>query len=150
MKPSLFIVIGVTGISSLCGAVASEKKSTPPAPKSPEAEEVHELPETGKNLPRENGGWLNVEATGAQLIVKFFDADKKPVAPDVDRAAARFRYAGKSSITRTVLNRDGDSLASPGNVRPPHNFLVTLTLLQGGDGSEDAVEGAEILNFKYP
>lgn len=119
-------------------------------PKSADEKKIYELPTTGKNLERQNGGWINVEATGAQLIVKFFDMEEKPIAPDVERATARFRYAAKSSITRTVLNRAGDTLVSPANVRPPHNFLVTLTLLRGDEASDAPSDAVEIFNFKYP
>lgn len=115
--------------------------------KSADEKKVYELPTTGKNLERQNGGWINVQTAGAQMIVKFFDAEKKPVAPDVERATARFRYAAKSEIKRTVLNREGDTLVSPGNVRPPHNFLVTLTLLRGDDVAAGATE---VFNFKFP
>ena len=115
--------------------------------KSADEKKVYELPTTGKNLERQNGGWINVQTAGAQMIVKFFDAEKKPVAPDVERATVRFRYAAKSEIKRTVLNREGDTLVSPGNVRPPHNFLVTLTLLRGDDVAAGATE---VFNFKFP
>lgn len=107
---------------------------------------LYELPETGVNLERQNGGWINVQTSEAKMVVRFFDAEKKPISPDVMRATARFRYATKSDIARTVLNREGDALVSPNNVRPPHNFFVTLTLLHGGDGSA----ATEVFNLKFP
>jgi len=114
--------------------------------KAADESKLHEVPAIGVNVERQSGGWINVQTPGAQMVVRFFDAKKKPVPPDVIRATARIRYAAKSDITRTVLNRDGDVLVSPNNVRPPHNFLVTLTLLHGDD--EAAV--TEVFNLKFP
>ncbi len=114
--------------------------------KAADERKLYELPEAGVNLERQNGGWINVQTSGAQMVVRFFEAEKKPVSPDVMRATARFRYAAKSNIARTVLNREGDTLVSPNNVRPPHNFFVTLTLLRGGDEAT----ATEVFNFKFP
>ncbi len=114
--------------------------------KADDERKLYELPAIGANLERPNGGWINVQTPGAQMVVRFFDAEKKPVTPDVIRATARIRYAAKSDITRTVLNRDGDILVSPSNVRPPHNFLVTLTLLHG----DDEAAAIEVFNLKFP
>ncbi|MDO8539671.1 MAG: hypothetical protein Q7S40_04460 [Opitutaceae bacterium] len=147
IKALLTFVISSAFLAALFAAEPPLKNTTPGKSKSGSEKKEHELPKDGKNLPRGKGGWLNVEISGARMIVKFFDAEKKPVPPDVPRAAARFRYASKSDIKRTVLNREGEALVSPGNVRPPHNFLVTLTLLSGDD---ESIEAAEVYNFKFP
>lgn len=144
------LLLAIAASTVVVGAAGSQKKTSPSGSKKSEAEKIYELPKTGRNLERQGGGWINVEASGAQLVVKFFDVEKKPVDPDVDRATARCRYATKSDITRTVLSREGDALKSPGNVRPPHNFLVTLTLLRGDDTAEEPGGVVEIFNFKYP
>lgn len=151
MKPKIFLlcIAAIALATAVFAAGASSQKVASGKSKSAAEKKIYELPNEGKNLPREKGGWLNVQTSGSQMVVKFFDEEKKPVAPDVPRAAVRLRYAAKSDINRTVLNREGEALVSPGNVRPPHNFLVTLTLLRGDDLS-DYAEAAEVYNFKFP
>lgn len=146
----LLVVAALTAATIAVGAAGAQKKIPPSGSKKSEEERVYELPATGRNLDRQSGGWINVQTSGAQLIVKFYDKDKKPVPSDAARATARFRYAAKSDMERTVLNREGDALASPGNVRPPHNFFVTLTLLRDDNASGAISDVIEVFNFKYP
>lgn len=68
----------------------------------------------------------------------------KPVPPDVERGTARFKYAAKKPAL-AVLNRDGPTLVTPATVRPPHNYLVILSLFAPG-----ATEPSESYTFKYP
>ncbi len=107
-------------------------------------QKVHELPELGVNRPRPNGGWINVQAQGIRLIVRFYDADKKPVPSDMQRGFIRLRYASKKP-GHTVLTREGDTLATPATIRPPHNYLVILSLFAGDGG-----ENTETHTFTYP
>jgi len=103
-----------------------------PAPTAPKPE----LPMTGINLPRPVGGWINVEAVGIRLVVKFFDQDKEPTAPDVSSGLVRLRYPGKGS-ERAVLNLENNTMVTPATVRPPHNFFVILNLFfEGTDEPE--------------
>lgn len=113
-------------------------------PKTPIKKKVYELPKTGQNLARAKGGWVNVEIVDIRLVVKFYDKEKKPASPDVVRGFARFKYAAKNNKT-AVLSREGDTLATPATVRPPHNFLVVLSLFAG-----DRAEASESFTFKYP
>jgi hypothetical protein len=96
------------------------------------------------NQPRPGGGWINAEIVGIQLVVKFFDKEKKPVPPDVKRGFARFNYAAKND-KKAVLDRVGNTLATPATVRPPHNFLVILSLFAG-----ESADPTESYTFKYP
>jgi len=112
--------------------------------RTPVKEKVYELPKTGQNITRAQGGWVNVEIVGTRLVVKFYDKKKKPALPDVVRGFARFNYAAKNDKT-AVLNLEGDTLVTPATVRPPHNFLVILSLFAG----EGAV-ASESYTFKYP
>jgi len=105
---------------------------------------VYKLPKTGMNLTRSSAGWINVEAVGTRLVVKFFDAKKKPMAPEVERGFARFIYAAKNN-TDAVLTREGDTLATPATVRPPHNFVVILNFFSG-----ESSEAVETYSFNYP
>src|SRR6187399_942491 len=133
MTPRRLFAFGIALIGLGIAAIASStyQQGTPPPVTPPPKLPEFELPATGKNIPREGGGWLNIDFPGPYMLVRFFNADKQPLVPDVPRATVRFRYAAKSGVNRTVLNRDGDVLVSPGNVRPPHNFLITLTLVAG-------------------
>ncbi|WP_218938649.1 hypothetical protein [Oleiharenicola lentus] len=119
-------------------------KAAPEVKAKAKKEQVYELPKTGKNLQRGSAGWINVEASGTRLIVKFFDAKKKPAIPDVERGFARFQFASKNP-ERAPLHREGETLVSTATVRPPHNFLVILSLFRSGEA-----ESAESYTFKYP
>ena len=121
------------------------RKKTPPAETSPAAKKKeYELPTTGKNVARQNGGWLNVEGAGTRFVVKFFDKDMKPIPPDVERGFARFNYAAKNDA-RAPLSREGETLVTPATIRPPHNFQVILSLFTGEVG-----DSAEVYTFHYP
>lgn len=114
------------------------------APKS--GARAHALPEIGKNIERQSGGWINFSMSGARAVVKFFDTEKKEVLPDTPRGLAIFRYASKSDSERTTFHVEDNALHSPSNVRPPHRFRVTLTLL----GTEEERREPETFNFNYP
>lgn len=137
LKALLFVLLSAT-------AIAVEKPAPVPASKAPIKKKVYELPKTGVNQARPQGGWINVEAVGIRLVVKFLDKEKKPVAPDVQRGFAQFRYASKNP-ERAPLYLEGEALVSTAKLRPPHNFLVLLSLFPG-----EGAEGAESYNFKYP
>jgi len=125
-------------------ALAAEKPAPASKSKPPAKEKVYELPKTGLNQPRPKGGWINVEAVGTRLVVKFYDKEKKSVAPDVVRGFAQFRYSSKNP-ERAALNLQGETLASTATVRPPHNFLVMLSLF-----TREGAGPTETYNFKYP
>lgn len=135
----------LAALGAIKAAESPAPKATPPkssttAPK----KEEHELPTTGVNIARKDGGWLNIEGSGTRFVVKFFDKEKKPAPPDVERGLARFNYAAKND-ERAPLHRDGDTLVTPATVRPPHNFQVILSLFAGEIG-----EPSEVYTFKYP
>lgn len=130
------------------GALQSAEPQLPKtaAPKSASApkKKEYELPKTGVNIARKEGGWINVEGSGTRFVIKFFDKEKKPISPDVERGLARFNYAAKNDI-RAPLHREGDTLTTPATIRPPHNFQVILSLFTGEVG-----EPREVYTFKYP
>lgn len=141
MKPMLAVLYFALAAFTV---LAAEKPAPPSSPKSPATKKVYELPKAGVNQLRPNGGWINVEAVGTRLIVKFYDKEKKPVAPDVLRGFAQFRFASKNP-ERAPLSLEGETLASTATVRPPHNFLVMLSLF----GRESAGP-VESYSLKYP
>jgi hypothetical protein len=106
--------------------------------------EEYKLPETGKNIERSNGGWINAEATGTRMTLKFFDKEFKPVPPDKEKGYVQFRYPTKNAV-RATLYLEGQTLVTPATLRPPHNYLAIITLT----ATEDAEVG-ETYTFKYP
>lgn len=98
-----------------------------------------ELPKTGVNLARDDGGWINVVVADNGFVVSFFNDRKVPVAADVHHGLVRYSYAAKPK-DRTVLTRseDGKTLVSPSNVRGPWVFRVHLALFDAGP--DDLVE----------
>jgi hypothetical protein len=107
------------------------------------ADEQPALPDTGMNIARGTGGWINIEAAENRLTLRFFDANKTPVTPDVDRGVVRVVYPAREDV-RVVLNLEGDSLRSPPTVRPPWVFRIYVTL------SRDGVPEAESYVVPYP
>jgi hypothetical protein len=138
MKPlSSFLL----ALALLCVVSESTAQSSPTTSSS---EPKFELPETGKNVAREKGGWLNAEASGTRLVINFFDAEKKPMPPDVVRGFVRFRSPGKNNEDAPLF-LERETLTTPATVRPPHNFLVILSLFTG-----EGEDSAESHTFKYP
>jgi hypothetical protein len=137
LKFLFFVLIAVSALSA-------EKPASTPASKAPGQKKVYELPKTGVNQQRSTSGWLNVEATGRVMVLKFFDKEKKPIPPDVARGFAQFRYSSRNP-ERAPLNREGDTLATPAKLKPPHNFLVIITLF-----ADESPEATETYTIKYP
>jgi hypothetical protein len=104
-------------------------KPAKPAPAPAPAEQAAEI--EGIEVARKNGGFLGVTVEGVRLVVKFYDGEKKPVAPDAARASARWDPVTKNGEVRSVLNpaSDGQSLVSTPVVQPPLVFKVYITLL---------------------
>ena len=145
MKPRRLFALGVVlaTLSATVGAEYPTKKSPLPEASSPGKKKEYELPKTGKNIERQKGGWINIEGSGTRFVVKFFDEKKRPVPPDVERGFARFNYAGKNDA-RAPLSREGETLVTPATIKPPHNFLIILSLFSG------EAEPAEVYTVKYP
>jgi len=103
-----------------------------------------QLPEVGLNIARTQGGWINLVVENNRLVATFFNAERKPVPPDVARIAARIVYPARED-RHVVLNPEGDALVSPPKVRPPHVFRVFLRLLVEGEN-----ETPETYSVLYP
>jgi hypothetical protein len=126
MKRVLFVAALLFGTGSLVTAAA------PTAP-AVEAEAVV----VGTPLARQDGRWLGVTIEGTALKVSFYDAKKKPQAPDVARGSVRLRYAARRE-EKFVMNVVGNALVTEGRPVPrPWTFTAFLTLL---DADGKAVE----------
>ena len=97
----------------------------------------------GMEISRGAKGFLGLELVEGTFKLSFYDAKKKPMAPDVARAALRWDVKYKVGPERSVLNPSGDgkSLGSPKTVRPPYAFKLFITLLkEAAEGDEGAGE----------
>jgi hypothetical protein len=101
----------------------------------------------GITIPRGDKGFLGIRLVDNNFRLTFYDAKKKPVAPDAVRAVLHWPVRYQSTDERTVLNPGGDanSLTSGKVVKPPHAFKLFITLMAAGpDGSETAAENYTI------
>jgi hypothetical protein len=138
LAKSLLMAASIGMVVPVVAQTASKPaKPTKPAPVPAPAEAPAKI--DGVELARKDGGFLGLDVEGTRMVLKFYDADKKPANVDVARAAARWDPINKTSDVRTVLNpaADGKSLVSPSVVQPPLVFKVYLTLL---DAEGNAVE----------
>jgi len=127
---------------ALAGSLALSARDPSPAAV-PTAKPAYELPVTGRNIPRNGGGWINGQLADFWLVLTFFDADKKPIPPDVKHGFVQFRKPGTN--IRTPLYRKGDTLVSTEKVTPPYVFFVALNLYTSTDD-----QTAENYSFQYP
>lgn len=95
----------------------------------------------GIEIPR-GKGFMGIELVNSTFKLTFYDEKKKPVKPDVARAALRWKVDYQPGPERTVLNPSGpSSLASSKVVKPPHLFKLTIVLLKAeGEGNDEAGE----------
>jgi hypothetical protein len=126
-------------------AKAGAKPATPPAAKTdpakpaPKADAKKKADEmgtiTGVEIPR-GDGFMGIELVSGTFKLSFYNAKKKPIAPDVDRAALKWTVKTQSLPERVVLNVDGNALTSPKVIKPPYTFSLAITLFKGeGDAA---------------
>lgn len=82
-------------------------------------------------IPIQRGsGWLGLELIDSTFKLTFYNEKKKPVAADASSAVMRWTVKYQPNDERTLLTPAGPSvLASSYVVKPPHVFLLHLTLL---------------------
>jgi hypothetical protein len=151
MKAFLAVICLLAGASLLSAETAPVKPAAPVTPATPAAKpkvDVKKEPEPkipGITIPRANGTFLGLEVVGGNFKLSFYDAKKKPAAPDVTRATAR--WPNPRSVTgpnRAVLNPSGNALVGNKVVLPPFTFSVHLVLLQGEGEAAAAVENYDV------
>lgn len=126
----------------------------PTTPAKAEAKKEAEPKIAGITITRPNGTFLGLALEGGTFKLSFYDAKKKPAAPDVTRAAARWNPNYKTGSERMILNlsADGKALVGSRPVRPPYTFKLYLTLLAptstpGSEGAEQATE-SYVVDFR--
>jgi hypothetical protein len=132
----------------------SAQNGKPAAPAQADAKKSAAPKIDGTTIARPNGTFLGVSLEGGTFKLSFYDKDRKKVAPDVPRAAARWNPAQKPGSDRIILNlsADGQSLVGNRPVRPPYVFKLYLTLLKpepvaGSDSAEQATE-SYVVDFR--
>lgn len=143
MRLLLGLLVALVGGGNLLAAT----KAARPGGKAPAVEkEEPKIP--GQTIERGDGTYLGIGLDGNQFKLTFYDAKKKPMKPNVTRAAARWPNIRGSGDNRTVLNPSPDGMALMGVkiVLPPYNFNLYLTLLQGEGDNAEAV-GTFVVKF---
>jgi hypothetical protein len=103
----------------------------------------------GIEIPRANKTYLGLQIVNGAFKMTFYDKDKKPVPPDVARAALRWDAKYKVGQERLILNPGGDpnSLINTKPVRPPYTFKLFITLLKDGTDGDNPVGESFVIDF---
>ena len=119
------------------------KPADPKAPAKPVVKKTEPEPVIpGQTIARANGTFLGLQVIDGNFVLSFYDKKKKPMAPDVTRATARWPNLRSATTgpNRAVLNPSGTALVGNRPVVPPLAFVVYFTLLQGEGEDEKVVE----------
>ena len=119
-------------------AKPGDPKAAPAKKDDKKKEVVYTIP--GTTIPRANGKFLGLQVLNTVYVLSFYDAKKKPMAPDVTRGLARWPNTRGRGDYRTTLNSNGKALVGAQPVTPPYNFNIFITLLQGEGDAAKAVE----------
>lgn len=133
------------GLALLPCLQAADAK-TPPAKTPPAKEAETEKAPPGAMIERKSGGFINLQVDGSNFVMKFLDAEKKPVDADVAKAVVAFRK-GKSN-ERFFMKSDGKTLKSPLPVPRPFIFNTVRVVLFNDD--ENAANEVYVINFRQP
>ena len=97
----------------------------------------------GMEIPRGNG-FMGLQIVNGTFKLSFYDAKKKPVVPEVTRAALRWQPNYQKLPERVILAVADKALVSEKTVRPPYAFKLSITLFKG-----ESDEGAENLTVDF-
>ena len=131
-------------------AVDPAKQKKTEAAKKAEPKKKEEPKIEGIVVSRGERGFMGVELVGGAFKITFYDKTKKPMEPDVIRAALRWDAKYKLGQERLVLNPTGDgkSLSNPKTIRGPHNFKLFITLVKEPTEKEDPAGEIHVIDFK--
>lgn len=125
MAASIGMVVPMMAQPPVRPSKQKPKSEQPDTPAEAEAQIV------GMELARKGGGFLGLAIEQGNFVVRFYDAEKKPVGPDVVRATVRWNPVGKVGEERALLTpgNDGLSMTSTKVVNPPFVFKAFLVLV---------------------
>jgi hypothetical protein len=127
MRPSPFFASALLLVIAPLPVTAQYAPSAKPAKPTQAAETKEEKTIPGVVLTRPDGRFLGVETEGVVMKVTFYTQDKEPEAADAIRITARWT---DTQPRRTVLlPSSAETLASPGVMRRPFNYIVYLALV---------------------
>ena len=144
-SPKTTVITPATTTPSAVKPVDPKATAAKPAVKKPDVVPV--IP--GQTVNRANGTFLGLQVINGNFVLSFYDKKKKPMAPDVTRATARWPNLRSATTgdNRAVLNREGNALVGNKPVVPPLVFTLRLSLLQG-DAEEAKVVESFVVAFK--
>lgn len=128
---------------------ASTKKAPAPAPAKKKEEPPGKI--EGMEIARGDKGFLGLQIVNGTFKLSFYDTKKKPIAPDVTRAALRWDPRNRVGQERAVLTADGsNALTSAKNIRPPYSFKLFITLLKdaGGENADAPAGETLVVDFR--
>jgi len=132
---------GAKTMAAEAKATAAKKAAADKAAKKEEPPKI-EVMEIGRGAK----GFLGLQVVGGNFKLSFYDAKKKPVAPDVVRAVLRWTPNYKPGTEIYVLGAgDGKSLSAPKTVRAPYSFKLFMSLFV--EGEENPVE-SYVVDFR--
>jgi hypothetical protein len=105
----------------------------------------------GQEVARAGGGYLGVQIANGSFKINFYDADKKPVAPNVARALLRWDPKNKIGQERLVLNPGGpNSLVGTKPVKPPYTFKLFIVLIKdaAGESGDNPAGESYVIDFR--
>lgn len=140
MKSLLAVICLLAGASLLTAETTPAKPAKPGTKAKVEVAKEAEPTIPGQTIARANGTFLGLELAEGKFKLSFYDAKKKPMAPDITRAAVRWPDPRGPGDNRTVLNPSGNALLGSKPVLPPFTFNVFITLLQGDGDESKAIE----------
>lgn len=112
------------------------------APAAGAVESAEEKTIPGVVLTRPDGRFLGVETEGVTMKVTFYDKEKEKETADAVRISAR--WTDSRPRFTVLLPTSPETLASPGVLSRPFNYLVYLALV----GPDDAVLESHSLRLK--
>jgi hypothetical protein len=124
--------------AGVAGKAAPDKSEEEPPPKI-----------EGQEVARGEQGYMGVEIKDGRFVIHFYDAEKKPMTPDVARIALRWNPSYKIGIERVVLNPGADNtMTSERFIRPPYNFKLFIVLIKDSTEEVDPVGETHVIDFR--
>jgi hypothetical protein len=131
MKHLVFLIFAGLLLSSACGFAAPAAA----------ADDEKEGTISGLPIQRPQGGWLGIEIKDNSFVLTFYNAKKKPTPADKTGAVLRWAVHYQPNDERTELTPTADPavLSSQYPVKPPHSFILHITLLSDSKDVETYV-----------